>query len=840
MRASDVPTSKTAAVGLLLIVSVLTGVLVAGLIAPLVGGLGIGERALAATITIPVQVEQGQLSQRTRILAKDGSLIADFYDENRTEVTLSQVNTVTIDALLAVEDSRFYDHHGIDVQGVLRALVKNSASGDVQGGGSTLTQQYIKNVLLNSATTDAERQAATGQSLKRKINEARAALALEKVLTKNQILERYLNIAYFGAGAYGVGTAAQRYFSKPVSQLTLSESALLMGLVKNPFGLDPIRRPARALDRRNVVLKRMRDVNFIDDVQFAAARAEPLGLKPKTIPNGCSHSRYAGFCHYVEETILNDPQFGATRDERQNLLRSGGVTIRTTLDPKVQNAAQDAIDQTVAAQTTSKGGRIGAALATVEPGTGRVLALAQNQPYGQDKGQTTILYSTGTGAKNGNGSQGVGNQPGSTFKMFTLVAALKAGLPLSTTFDAPARYTPDPDICDAPHHSDGDYFQNAGDSETGRFDMWTGTAKSVNTYYVQLEQALGGISPIVQVAKDMGVPFRGQLTKLSHKSCSFTLGITGEWPLDIAGAYATLAAHGKYCKPRVVESMQFASGETRQVAPPQCTQAIPTEVADTATAVLEGPLQTGGTAVKEGQLGRPAAGKTGTTNGNSDAWFTGFVPQLATSVWLGHTEGLSDLDGFRTLDPDAAWGPSAHHAVYGGGIPTIIWRRMMTAALLDVPVVDLPPADPVLSHGLTVEVPAVSGLQPDQATAVLDQEGLSVTVSATRVASALPQGTVVTTTPGAGAKVPTGSLITLILSSGVPPVVVSPPPVSSAPVVSPTTPVTPPSTPPPPPPASSTPSTAPSTSAGTSTSNATATVTATAGATAGASAGATG
>jgi membrane peptidoglycan carboxypeptidase len=777
VRPSDAHRSKTAAVALLVIVSMLSGVLVAGLIAPLVGGLGIGERALAATITIPVAVEQGPLAQRTRILAKDGSLIADFYDENRTEVTLSQVNTITINALLAVEDARFYDHHGIDVQGILRALVKNSASGDVQAGGSTITQQYIKNVLLNSATTDAERQAATGQSLKRKINEARAALALEKVLTKNQILERYLNIAYFGAGAYGIGTAAQRFFSKPVSKLTLSESALLMGLVQNPAGYDPTRRPARALERRNVVLQRMRDVNFITDGQLAAAKAEPLGLNPKTIPNGCTNSKYAGFCHYVEETILTDPQFGATREERQNLLRSGGVTIRTTLDPKVQNAAQAAIDETVAAQATSKGGRIGAALATVEPGTGRVLALAQNQPYGQNKGQTTILYSTGTGAKNADGSPGVGNQAGSTFKMFTLVAALKAGLPLSTAFKSPAKYPPNPDICDAPHNSDGDYFQNAGDSEAGTFDMWSGTAKSVNTYYVQLEQALGGINSIVQVAKDMGVPFRGQLSKLSNKSCSFTLGITSEWPLDIAGAYATLAAHGKYC-------------ETRQVAPAQCTQVIITQVADTAAAVLEGPLQPGGTAAQFGQIGRPAAGKTGTTDGNSDAWFTGFVPQMATSVWLGHTDRVSVLDGLRTLNPDEAWGPSVNNPVFGGGIPTIIWSRMMSAALADVPIVPLPPADPVLSHGVSVLVPGVTGLQPSQATAVLQQEGLTATISTTPVASALPKGVVVSTTPGAGAKVPTGSLITLILSTGVPP-----PPPTPTPTPTPTPSETPPTGP---------------------------------------------
>ena len=789
--------SRFAAFGALLIVSALSGVLVAGLIAPLVGTIGIGERAFAATITIRPLFEPGALAQRTRILAADGSLIADFYDENRTEVTLSQVNTVSINALLAVEDSRFYDHHGIDVQGILRALLKNSASGGVQGGGSTITQQYIKNVLLNSATNDAERAAATGQSLKRKVNEARTALALEKEKSKNQILEAYLNIAYFGAGAYGIGTAAQRYYSIPAIKLTLPQSALLMGLVKNPFGYDPLRRPARALERRNVVLQRMKDVKYITQEQLDAAKAEPLNLNPQPIPNGCSNSKYGGFCHYVEESILNDPQFGATRDERQNLLRSGGVTIRTTLDPKVQLAAQQAVDQTIATNTiavktaNSDGGRIGAALATIEPGTGKVLALAQNVPYGTDPGQTTILYSTGTGAKRDDYTPAYGNQTGSTFKMFTLVAALKAGIPLSTQFFAPVQLSPNPDICDAPRHKDGDYFQNAGDSEKGTYDMWTGTAHSVNTYFVHLEELLGGITQIEQVAKDMGLNTRGQLSQLSRKSCSFTLGTTSEWPLDMASAYATLAAHGRACKPRVIDSVVFATGEVRQVTPPQCTQAIAPDIADTATAVLRGPIDLpGATAYKEGQIGRPAAGKTGTTNNNTDAWFVGFVPKMATAVWVGHTEGESPLEGFKTLDPAHAWGATADGGkgdpVYGGTIPTIIWRRMMVAALLKAPIDQLPVASPTLAHGQFVLVPNVAGSTAAQATAILSQQGLSANVSTTPVDSALPAGVVVSTTPAAGTKVSTGSLITVLLSSGVPPVVITPaPPPTPTPTPSP-------------------------------------------------------
>ncbi|MDQ1679670.1 MAG: hypothetical protein QOI42_529 [Frankiaceae bacterium] len=772
MQASGAKGSRMVALAVLLLVSLMAGVLIAGLIAPVLGGLGLGTRALADSITLPIELQEPPLAQRTRILAADGSLIADFYDENRVEVTISDVPTITKNALLAVEDSRFYEHHGVDAQGILRALVKNSASGDVQGGGSTITQQYVKNVLFNSASTPAERAAAIDPSFKRKIREARYALALEKKLTKNQILERYLNIAYFGAGAYGVGTASQRYFSKPVSQLTLSESAMLMGLVQNPSSYDPTLHPQAALTRRDIVLQRMLDVRYITQAQHDAAKAQPLGLKPKTIGNGCSQSKFAGFCHYVEQTILDDPQFGATRQDRQNMLLTGGVTIKTTLDPKMQVKAQAAIDDTIAPQVSSPEGRIGAALATVQPGTGNVLALAQNEPYGSGPGQTTILYSTGTGARDAAGNQNPGNQAGSTFKLFTLIAALEKGMPLSLKMYAPARYTPDPTICDAPSRNGKLQFSNAGDSEAGTFDMWTGTAHSVNTYFVKLEERLGGIKGPVDVARRLGVNLKGANAAgvASPKSCSFTLGTSSQWPLTMAEAYATVAARGKYCKPRVIDSIQYPDGTTKLGTPPQCSQAIAQNIADTVANVLRGPIETpGATANGNGQIGRPAAGKTGTTDDSNDAWFVGFTPELSTAVWLGHTDSRAVLDKFRTLHPSQAWGPSAGATVYGGGIPTIIWRKFMIAALSGLPPSDFPPFDPTLAHGQSTTVPSVTGLMPDAAAQSLQDAGLSSVVAPAAVPSTVAKGLVAATDPPSGGDVPTGTLVTIYLSNGVAP-----------------------------------------------------------------------
>ena len=322
-------------------VSVLCGLLVAGVALPVLGGLGLAARDSANGFeSLPDELQIPPLPERTRILAADGSLIATFYDENRISVPLSDVAPVMRKSVVAIEDSRFYDHGGIDLRGTMRALVNNQSGKDVQGG-STLTQQYVKQVLLESASNIADpkkraeaEKAAVAQSYTRKLRELRYAVALEEKYTKQQILERYLNIAYFGAGAYGVEAAAKRYFNTHARDLTLPQAALLAGIVQQPTAFDPTRNPDRALARRNVVLARMAQVGLASQADVTAAQATGLELRvPKRQGNGCNDSRVPFFCDFVLKTILNNKTFGATRDERRRLLLRGGLTITHDAGP---------------------------------------------------------------------------------------------------------------------------------------------------------------------------------------------------------------------------------------------------------------------------------------------------------------------------------------------------------------------------------------------------------------------------------------------------------------------------------------------------------------------------
>jgi len=364
---------------LFLVVSVLSGVLVAGLVLPVLGSAGLVARNSADGFEdLPAELDIPPLPERSRILASDGSLIANFYYENRVSVPLAEVSPLMRQAVVAIEDSRFYEHGGIDLRGTVRAFVNNQ-SGDSTQGGSTLTQQYVKQVLLERAQNIedpklrlAEEKAATEQSYSRKLKELRYAVALEEKYSKQQILERYLNIAYFGAGAYGVEAASRHYFSKSADALTLPQAALLAGIVQQPSAFDPIRHPDAALTRRNIVLARMAQVGLASQADVTAATATKLGLKvPKNTGNGCNESKIPFFCDFVLKTILNDPTFGATRADRTRLLLRGGLTITTTVDRKVQAAAQKAVNNYVHPRD-----KVASAVVSVQPGTGNIKAMA--------------------------------------------------------------------------------------------------------------------------------------------------------------------------------------------------------------------------------------------------------------------------------------------------------------------------------------------------------------------------------------------------------------------------------------------------------------------------------
>lgn len=740
--ALDDRVSRSGRIGQLLLASTIAGVLVAAMVLPLAGGLGLAAKSGADSFQqLPSVLQVPPLAQVSRILAADGSTLATFYYENRVTVPLAQVPVVMRRAIIAIEDARFYEHHGIDLRGILRAAVTNRNAGTIQQGGSTLTQQYVKNVLLESATTPAERAAANADTLSRKVREARYAMALEQRWSKNRILEGYLNIAYFGSGAYGVGAAAQHYFGKPVSRLTLPEAALLAGLVRNPFAYDPILHPVSAKARRDVVLQRMADLKLISPAQAARAEGTPITLHVTSPPNGCVGTRAPFFCDYVISQLKNDKALGPTVQDRVNLLLRGGLTIRTSLDPATQAAAQ----QAVLARTRITD-QVAAVADVVQPGTGLVRAMAVNRVYSPQAkpGYTEVNLATG-------GQSGV--QGGSTFKIFTLTAALEEGIPLNLRLRCPPRYT-------SPvfRNSDGTPYtvNNAEAGEGGLFDLVTATAMSVNTCYIQLEERTGTERPAA-IAESMGV--RNLNGTPLNRGGSFTLGTDSVSPLDMAAVYATYAAQGRYCPPTALLSITDSRQRSYPVTRPACRQVVAKPIADTVTSVLRTVISNGtGTAAS---IGRPAAGKTGTGQDYSAAWFDGYVPQLASVVWMGDPRGA-----FGHPLRNVSIGGAFYPRVYGGTIAAPIWGDLMRNALANAPVQDFPPADAAVARGRQVTVPDVTGLTAGAAQAQLASVGLTGVVAPNRVAAGGTPNTVALTEPPAGSSIGYGSTILLVLTDG--------------------------------------------------------------------------
>lgn len=742
-------------------VSVLAGVLVAGLTLPVVGGLGVAARDSAEGFeSLPAELEIPPLPERSRILSADGRLIATFFYENRVSIPLTDVAPVMRQAVIAIEDSRFYEHGGIDLRGTLRAFINNQTGQDVQGG-STLTQQYVKQVLLAKADSidnpkrrAAEMKAATEQSYSRKLRELRYAVAVEEKYSKQQILERYLNIAYFGAGAYGVEAAAKRYFRTTARELTLPQAALLAGIVQQPTAYDPTRNPERALTRRNVVLSRMGETGLARPAEVAAAQETPLDLKPqKRLGNGCNDSKVAFFCDFVLKTILNDPVFGEKREQRTELLLRGGLTITTTLDRDAQRAAEKAIDAYVDPKD-----KVASALVSVQPGTGNVRAMAVSREYGD--GKKKIKFNPATDRAFGGSS---GFQAGSTFKPFVAAAALEAGYP----FDYPI-YSPyqveigDVETCKGGTLTDPWDPVNELESENGTYTLQTGIEGSINTYFAQLEERVGVCRPW-QIATALGMN-RADGEKLSGPFKSFTLGVDEVSPLSMAEAYATFAARGRHCNSIAILEVTDPAGQRLPVPDAGCEQVLDEDVADGMNELLQG-VMTRGTGVRAA-IGRPAAGKTGTTNRRVSVWFVGYTPDLSTAVWAGNPS--PPKAGYPLFN--RVIGGRYYDDVCGGCLPGPIWQQMMSAALEDVPPTPFTQAGQEIRSGAAITVPSVSGASVEQAKAVLRDAQLSPVVSSGSVyATYAPAGTVAYSYPGTGSSVYPGQRVVLYVSAGAPP-----------------------------------------------------------------------
>lgn len=656
----------------MVVVSAVLGVVASGLAIPFAGLFGFAAEQTAETMDdLPQELETQDLPQKTRILDRKGRVIATIYDENRINVRLQDVSETMRKAMVSIEDSRFYEHGALDLRGTFRAFVTNQAAGGVSQGGSTITQQLVKLTLVAAAKTDAEREAATDDSYARKLRELRYAIALEKEHSKDWILERYLNTAYFGDGAYGIQAAAKHYFSVNASKLNLNQSATLAGLVQNPTKFDPTNGGGtQALQRRDVVLDRMAQLGAITQAQADRNKKAPLRLKVKPANNGCVNSQVPLFCSYALNYLYQDRSLGRTVNQRKFLVRNGGLTIQTTVDLKFQEAAKDAVENAVGPKDRAIG-----ALAIVQPGTGEVMGIAQSRPVGGNKklGQTFLNYVVPYRYGKANGFQG-----GSTFKAFVLADAIGKGIPLNRAYSSPSPATfeyQDYDNCPgAPSYGYGT-FPMVNSTSSGVKNLYSGTRESVNTFFMRLEQDTGVCDPY-KLAKSMGV----ELTCPEQKSCrgksaerlpNFTLGVADVSPLEMAEAYATFAARGIHCDSRPIQEIRDASNRVLKKYDPRCQRVMERNTADAVSDILEGVIN-GGFASAQA-LDQPAAGKTGTTNDGKSVWFVGYTPNMAAAAMVAGANKFGTPDSLEgvTIRSGTIYGAS------GSGVAAPIWGDAM-------------------------------------------------------------------------------------------------------------------------------------------------------------------
>lgn len=722
-----------------------------------------------------------ELPETSFLLSSDGTLITRLHaGEDRVSVRTSKIPDVVRDAVIAIEDQRFYDHRGLDVRALLRAAYIDATTGEVVEGGSTITQQLVKNVYVGDEV-----------SLARKAREAYLAWQLEHRLTKEQILTKYLNTVYFGNGAYGIRAAAETYFDVQPLDLTLEQAALLAGSIAAPVDYDPVTHPVRAKGRRRHVLRRMLELGMIDLSRYEAAVASPvtLNLTPE------DEARYAApyFVDYVKEWFLSNPRFGETPQERYTLLFEGGLQIVTTLDLGMQAAAERAVSSIL----TERGDPF-AALTAVDPRTGYVRAMVGGRDY-WDADDRFARINLATGGS-------TGRQAGSAFKPFALVAALEHGVTRSQPLNGSSAHI---------LLQDGTYWdpRNAEGGGYGTISLESATVNSVNIAYANLLSVIGagdtyaGASATVEAAVRMGIRCCPRTTEPNGALAavpSAVLGVNEVSTLEMASAYGTLAFAGQHVQPTPVISVTTADGdviyEASSTPQPAVDAAIAAEAVDILSGVVSGGTGTGA------NIGRPQFGKTGTSQNASDAWFVGAVPQLATAVWVGFPSGQIPM----------CCGNVRISTVYGGTWPASIWRAFMLAATARMPAKAFPEAPDVEYVTLRVDitqgclanpftppqnidvfqyvagtephlevctepseyqlltVPSVIGLEREAAVAALRAAGFEVAVEL--VPSDQPQGTVIAQDPEPGERLIQTGTVTITVVEGEPEPSPPPPP----------------------------------------------------------------
>nr|WP_300340627.1 transglycosylase domain-containing protein [Actinomyces sp.] len=668
-----------------LLLSTAGGIVTAGFAAPFIGAASAVTKASQQLFDeLPSDFNVLKPSQISVIKASDGTDLAQFYAENRIVVPLDQISTNMQNAIVAVEDQRFYQHKGVDPTGIVRAFVSNASGGSQ--GASTLTQQYVRNVLIEAGLQKddtAAIRAATETTYARKLREIKYALTLEQKYSKQQILEGYLNIAAFGPSTYGVEASSRHFFSHSAAELSVPEAALLAGLTNAPGLYDPVTNPDKAKSRMDWVLTKMYEEEFITKEDYDQAVQVQVAdlLNVTNTVGGCAAAGSAAyFCEYAVSEIENSDLFGADAASRRQLLLRGGLTITTTMDPAKQAAANEAIQAYV---PTGDPSNVKAALVSVEPGTGRLLAIAQNTNYGDATAAdpTATQISLGVDANHGGveNSKGTsGFQPGSTFKGFVLAQWYQEGRSGYTSFNTSPTTFPAStwNISCNPGAADNWKVGNADPSEGGTHNVIDSTRMSINVGYARMTAAMD-ICSITSLAAKMGVTTNSgePLTAVP----SIALGSQEVTALQMANAYATFAAHGVYCKPIAIDKVLDADGTEMKVPSASCSQVMSAEAADQVSLTLTTVLSSSGTG--RGAIlaaGRPAAGKTGTTDLMDNAWFVGYTPSLAAAVWLGHS------DGYYAMNRQVIGG-RYYATMYGSDAPAPLWKTYMDAALAGTP-----------------------------------------------------------------------------------------------------------------------------------------------------------
>ncbi|QWF81356.1 transglycosylase domain-containing protein [Amycolatopsis sp. CA-230715] len=706
---------------------VLAGVLVAGVLFPVVGAAGVVSNRASETVdNMSAELANVPPPLVTTVTDSAGAPIATLYKQYRLPAAPEQISLAMKWALVSVEDKRFYEHHGVDWKGTMRAAISNGTGGDTQGA-STLTQQYVKNYLINvvcrpksdekedQAEARLCREKAQEQSIARKLKEARIAIQLETKMTKDQVLAGYLNVVEFSRQVFGIGAAAKTYFNTTPDKLNVSQSALLAGLVNNPNTNDPWNHPLAAKKRRDTVLDRMVDNKKLAPEDAVKAKNEPLGVVPELQkpPANCTGAgpENGFFCQYVEDYLLKN---GMTKDD----LYTGGYTIKTTMDERANHEAKASAET----QVNKTQPNVANTLSLVKPGQDRheVVALAANRDYGgdKDKGQTT--YALPSGIWNVSGA-------GSSYKIFTAAAAMQNHvLGIYSTMETPSFhisgvFTGGGQHCPTVTRGTRAYcLSNASDSYGSQMSLQQALATSPNTGFVILEEKTG-MGPIVDMASKLGMrdtmassisggkgdPNSNDPSKMTQTKYfgptpngpgqgSFTLGVSPTSGLELANVAATILSHGKWCPPTPIGSVTDRDGKPKQVKESACEQVVEPALADTLAVGMSKDDQPGGTSAKAaGAAGwnRPIIGKTGTTQVSGSATFVGGTPGLAGAAMVFRPD--SPNGGIYDGGPgniSAAKGTNGN--MFGGGTPARTWFGAMKNILGDQPIEQLPGSSP--------------------------------------------------------------------------------------------------------------------------------------------------